>query len=120
MAVIPQRARLLGQRHLRDAFGEAGIVEIAEIDVLIGLLHQALADKAVGDPRGVQQQILDIDRPPQRRHLEIGLPVGVLAFDADLHAGEAGMYLLTGSSSATLPRSISIIAATLVTVLVSE
>ena len=32
MDVIPQRVRLLGERHLCNPFGETRIVEIAEID----------------------------------------------------------------------------------------
>ena len=88
MAVIPQRARLFGQRHLGDPFGEFGIVEIAEIDAVIGRLDQPVAIEAVGDAGGVQQQILDIDRPARRHQVEHRLAGVVLALDADLHVGK--------------------------------
>ncbi len=63
MPVIPQRARLLGQRQLRQPFCEFGIVEIAEVNAGICGLDQPFAIEAVGDARGMQQQILDIDGP---------------------------------------------------------
>ena len=43
MAVVPARARLFGQRQLRDPLGEFGIVEIAveQIGIGIELAHRA-------------------------------------------------------------------------------
>src|SRR6266478_4388268 len=107
MAVVPERARLFGQRHLGDPLGEFRIVEVAEIDAVIGGLHQPLAIEAIGDAGGVQQQILDIDRPEGTR-------------PATAAPAKEGIYLLTGSPSASLRRSTSIIAAKLVMVLVTE
>ena len=96
MTVIPQRTRLLGQRHPCDPLGKLGIVEIAEIDTVIGGLHQPFAVEAVGDPRGLQQQILDRDRAgaaaPGRAR-----PAGlVLSLDTDLHVGKGGNVFADG------------------------
>ena len=49
-----------------------------------------------------------------------GLPLSSLRSTPTFMPAKDGMYLLTGSSSAILPRSTSIIAATLVMVLVTE
>ena len=93
MAVVPQRARLLGQRHLRQPFCKFGIVEIAEINPVIGSLDQSFAIEAVGDAGRVQQQILYIDGPAQWHQVE-RRPAGIVfPLDADLHAGK-GWYVL--------------------------
>src|SRR3954454_8301959 len=48
MAVIPQRARLLGKGNLGDPLGESGVVEIAEINAVIGGLDRpALSIEAI-------------------------------------------------------------------------
>ena len=87
--VVPQRPRLLGQRQFGDPLGKSGIVEIAEIDPVIRRLHRAaLSIEAIGDPRRMQQQILDRDGPAQRHEIEHDLAGVILALDADLHAGE--------------------------------
>ena len=49
-----------------------------------------------------------------------GLPVSSLRSTPTFMSAKDGMYLLTGSSSAILPRSTSIIAEKLVMVLVTE
>ena len=49
-----------------------------------------------------------------------GLPASSLRSTPTFMPAKEGMYLLTGSASAILPRSTSIIAATLVMVLVTE
>ena len=97
MPVIPQRAWLFGQRQLCDPLGKFGIVEIAEIDPVIrGLDRPPRAVEAVGDPRNMQQQILDRDGPAQRHEIEHGLAGLILALDADLHAGERGNVFADG------------------------
>ena len=89
MPVIPERARLLRQRQFCDPLGKFGIVEIAEINPVIGGLHRPSRPvESVGDPRRMQQQVLDRHRPAQRREIEHGLAGLILALDADLHAGE--------------------------------
>src|SRR5260370_14860410 len=88
MPVTPQRARLRGQWQLRQSLDEFGIVEIAEINPVISGLDQPFAIEAVGDARGVQQQILDIDGPAQRHQAEYQAAGTIFSFDADLHAGE--------------------------------
>src|SRR6266700_3383521 len=103
MPIIPERARLLGQRHLGDPLGKFGIVEIAEINAVIGCLDQTVTVEAIADAGGVQQQILDRDRPARRHQVEHRLSRLVLSLDADLMPAKDGMYLLTGSSSAILP-----------------
>ncbi len=88
MPVIPQRARLLGQRHLGQPLDKFGIVEIAEINAVIGGLDQSLAIEAVGDAGRVQQQILDVDRPAQGYLIE-HRPAGfIFSLDPNLHGGE--------------------------------
>src|SRR5438128_5611204 len=100
MAVVPQRARLLGQRHLRQPFCKFGIVEIAEINPVIGSLDQSFAIEAVGDAGRVQQQILYIDGPAQRQ--SAGRPESSFLSTPTFTPAKGGMYLLTGSSSAIL------------------
>src|SRR5260370_35459513 len=92
MPVIPERARLLGQRHLRQPLDESGVVEIAEINAVIGGLDQPFAVKAVGEAGGLQQQILDIDGPALRYQVEHRPARIILSLDAALHAGE-GWYV---------------------------
>ena len=89
MAVAPQRAGLPRQRQPRDPLGKHLVVErlFEQIGLRIGLLDQLAADIAVGDARGVPQQIGDRHRPARRLALECRLAVA-FALDADLHIGE--------------------------------
>ena len=88
MPVVPERARLLGQRQLCHPLCEFGIVEIAEVNAAIGRLDQPLAIETVGDARRVQQQVLDCDGPAQRHQVKHRAAGIIFSLDADLRAGE--------------------------------
>ncbi len=85
MAVVPQRAGLLGERKLRDAVGPGGIVPVAaeDIELRITFPRGIVAIETVSDARCVREQIGDGDRPLQRHEAECG--VFVAAFDVDAH-----------------------------------
>ena len=114
MPVVPQRSRLFGQRQLCQAVGKLSIVEIGfeQTGIRVELPHRAVAVEAIGDARGVAQQVLDGDRTVERLELQPGLPSSPGFSTPTLVSANAGMYFERGSSSLSLPSSTSIIAAT--------
>ena len=92
MAVVPARCGLLGERQCRDPVGEFGVVEIAGVQLGIGieLLHQGFAEEAVRDARRVPQQIPDRDRALQRLELERRLSGFIGKIDADFCIRKGG------------------------------
>ena len=85
MAVVPAHGGLVGERQRRDPVGEFGIVEIAGVQLGIGIefLHHGFAEEAVGDARGMPQQIPDRDRALQRLELERMFSCLIGRIDAD-------------------------------------
>ena len=86
-AVLPDLARLMHERkrgHRLDIFGQRP-VRIHDVRRLDQLLDRRRAGEAVGQPRRVAHQVLDRDRPLERRKIEL-----VAVGDADLHVGEGG------------------------------
>ncbi len=108
MPVIPHRARLFGQRPLRDPFGESGIVEIAEIDARIGGLDQSLRPGSRCDAGQAARRSAMLAARAPAPGSSTGLPDSILASRRRLClSAKDGMYLLTGSSSgdlAAIPR----------------
>ena len=90
MAVVPGRARLVGERQFGEAFGEIGIVDVTgkQASVDIGLLDQSLAEETVGEAGGVAHQVLDGDRALDRDRIQSHRPVLALLLDADLDVRE--------------------------------
>src|SRR5438477_13117880 len=72
MTVIPARPGLVGERQYRDPVGEFGVIEIACVQLGIGIevRYRRLAEEAVSDTRRVPQQIPDRDGALQRLELE--------------------------------------------------
>ena len=70
--------------HRLDIFGQRP-VRIDDIRRLDQLLDGRCAGEAVGQARGVAHEVLDGDRPLERRKVEL-----VAVDDADLHVGEGG------------------------------
>src|SRR5258707_14734248 len=98
MSVLPERARLVVQRQLRDPLGEFGKIEFARIDagVLVSLAHQTVAVEAIGDAGGMTHQVENGNWPDQRHQLERLCAVLVLLLYADLHIREEGNVLRDG------------------------
>ncbi len=118
--IIPGLARREFQRDVGEildhALQRAGLFDLADLFGAIGGIDIAALLEAVGQPRRVAQQVHDQHRPRRRLGQEAG-PVPASNTPRFFHSG---IYLATGSSSATRPSSTSIMKATEVIGLVME
>lgn len=87
MAVIPSRARLVGERQTGNPIGELGVVEITQGDVTVrvGLFDQAVAKETVGDAGGMPHQVLNGHRLFWLDEVEHSLAVIALSLNPNLH-----------------------------------
>ena len=86
-AVLPDLARLMHERkrgQRLDIFGQRP-VRIHDIRRLDQLLDRRRPGEAIGQPRRVPHEVLDGDRPLERREVEL-----VAVDDADFRVGEGG------------------------------
>ena len=86
-AILPHLARLMHERkrgQRLDIFGQRP-VRIHDIRRLDQLLDRRRPGEAIGQPRCVPHEVLDGDRPLERRKIEL-----VAVDDADLRVGEGG------------------------------
>src|SRR4051812_42665112 len=90
MAVVPERAGLLGQRKLRNPFGKFRIREIAIVDlgISIRLANEALAVEAVCNAGSLGHQVEDGERALERRQLKNLLAIFGLLLDPYFGVGE--------------------------------
>src|SRR5262249_45969927 len=96
MAVVPEPARLFGERQFRKPLGEGRIVDIAleQIGAGVELADRTVAIEAIGDARGVTQEVFDRDRARERLSRE--LAVLTLLCNRDLHVSESRDVLAQG------------------------
>ena len=90
VAVVPHRARVIGERQLDEPLHELGVRRIAveQLRLEVLLLHQRAAEDAVRHPGGVAQEVLDGHLSPRRHQLERRVAVGARLLDADPHLGD--------------------------------
>ena len=93
------------------------LIDLADLVLAIGGIDIGALLEAVGEARGVAQQVDDQHRPRRRPGQEGRIRCRPANTPRFFHSG---MYLWTGSSSATRPSSTSIMKATLVIGLVIE
>ena len=71
-AVFPSASWLKHQRHGRERFHEFSVRVIGSVHSILGVqvLHERLAEHAIGKPGGMPHQVLDRDRTLRRDELE--------------------------------------------------